>query len=100
MQRKIKGKRHIQLGATSELVVATDLLKRGYHVYRSLASASPFDLIAYKNGSSIKIEVKTSRLLKNGAYQIISHPHSEHDILALVVDGVIVYRPALPESGM
>ena len=34
-------------GAIAELRVATDLLARGYHVFRSVSPASPCDLIAF-----------------------------------------------------
>jgi len=45
-------------GAARELVVTTDLLRRGFEVYRSACPHSSFDLIAYKAGFVIRIEVK------------------------------------------
>lgn len=34
-------------GAIGELVAATDLMRRGYHVFRAMSPVSPCDLLVY-----------------------------------------------------
>lgn len=34
-------------GSAGEMLVAADLLYKGYHVFKSLSGSAPFDLIAY-----------------------------------------------------
>jgi hypothetical protein len=46
-------------GAISELVVCTDLLQKGYDVFRALSPSSACDLVALKNGQCYRVEVKT-----------------------------------------
>lgn len=47
------------VGALSELVISSDLMKRGYSVFRALSPACFCDLIAIKDNSILKIEVRT-----------------------------------------
>lgn len=47
------------MGTLSELVISADLLARGYHVFRAVSPACPFDLVIYKNGRLQRVEVKT-----------------------------------------
>lgn len=42
-------------------MVAAYLFREGWHVYRSLSQTGPIDLIAYKDGVTIYIEVKTEK---------------------------------------
>ncbi len=49
-------------GAISELVVAADLLDRGYSVFRSVSPNSPIDLVVLKSGRLQKVEVKTGKI--------------------------------------
>jgi len=50
---------HGTMGALSELIVATDLYKKGYEIYRSLSPSSSSDLVIKKNNKLISIEVRT-----------------------------------------
>lgn len=47
------------VGAMSELFVCGELLKKGYHVFRSLSPSCFCDLVAIKNGETMCIEVRT-----------------------------------------
>jgi hypothetical protein len=46
-------------GAASELLVAADLIQRGFAVFRSVSPAAPFDLIAAAGETLIRVEVRT-----------------------------------------
>lgn len=47
------------VGAIAELFIATDLLSRGYSVFRSLSQSCFCDLIGIKGNKVLKIECKT-----------------------------------------
>lgn len=47
------------VGAISEILVAIDLMKKGWDVYRGLSPASYCDLIAIKGEATLKLEVRT-----------------------------------------
>ena len=47
------------VGSLSELLVGIDLLKRGYDVFRALSPSCSCDLIAVKDGNSLRIEVRS-----------------------------------------
>lgn len=46
-------------GAASELLACAALMKAGYHVYRSESPTAPFDLVAYRDGRCLRVEVKS-----------------------------------------
>jgi len=88
------------VGAVGELKVALDLLTKGYHVFRSVSPSAPCDLLITKNGSMLRVEVKTAYRKPDGKMQTatIKKPY-RFDILALAFkDGSIEYRPPLPDS--
>jgi len=64
-------------GAISELLVAGDLLFKGYEVFRAVSPACSCDLIAQKNGRLTRIEVRTGALNKNGS---VCFPKKSRDI--------------------
>lgn len=45
-------------GAAVELLVASQLMLAGWHVFRSLSPCAPFDLVAFKDGTTMRLEVK------------------------------------------
>jgi hypothetical protein len=47
------------VGAISELLVSTDLMLKGYEVFRALSPSSSCDILARKNGQEFPIEVRT-----------------------------------------
>ena len=71
------------VGSISELIVCADLLKMGYHVFRSVSPNGPVDLMAFKGKSTLKVEVKTSRRNASGKVLQPNHNHNEHDVMAV-----------------
>jgi hypothetical protein len=64
-------------GAISELRIATDLMAKGYHVFRALSASCPQDLII-KHGDSVKsIECRTGQTSKSGN---LSFPKKDSDV--------------------
>lgn len=83
-------------GAIHELNVCSDLLKKGYHVYRAVSPSAVCDLVILGEFKLLKIEVTTGHRTANCG---IVHPKkdfSKFDILAIALhDGTIVYEPDL-----
>ncbi len=50
------------IGAISELVVAAELLRRGYDVFRNVAPTGKVDLVAMKQEKVVKVQVRTGRI--------------------------------------
>jgi len=46
-------------GAASELVACAHLMRQGWHVFRCESPNSPFDLVAYREGEFLRVEVKS-----------------------------------------
>ena len=82
-------------GAAHEMLVCADLLRKGYHVFRSVAPDGACDIIILQGKSVLRIEVKTSYKNRNGAigWPNVSRQADRHDVLAVVVDGELHYRP-------
>lgn len=79
----------IDLGAQSELAAAAHLMGLDYKVFRAMSPSSPFDLVAYKDGQCLRVEVKTAKINRPlGVRPAWSIPvHDEWDLLAIVFDG-------------
>ena len=56
------------VGAISELLVAGDLLKKGYGVFRSVSPSCYCDILAIKNGEISEVEVRTGYKSDTGKY--------------------------------
>lgn len=87
------------IGAVSELLVAADLMSKGYEVFRALSPASSCDLAILKNGALLRVEVRTMTLTRTG--KLTCDRSHRADILAapVVNDGNrIVYEPSLIED--
>jgi len=82
-------------GAISELRVSADLLYKGYSVFRALSPNCPCDLAILKGDKLLKIEVKTTCYSPSGAVVYPKPKNDCYDILALVLDDKIIYKPAL-----
>lgn len=86
------------VGAIGELMAASDLLKKGYEVYRALSPASRADLIAIKNGNTFDIDVTTGYENSEGK---LFHPKKlslrRTSVIAVVVHktGDVKYIPEL-----
>lgn len=85
------------VGAVAELIVAADLLSLGYEVFRSVSQSCSCDLVALREGSWLRIEVRTGSRLKSGGLTFSFKPRDEnrHDVMAVYVPGErsITYRP-------
>lgn len=87
------------VGAASELVVAADLLRRGYQVFRAVSGSSRTDLVAYKDDSDrpLKIEVKRGSVVQAGYVRYSKNtPVGRYDVLAVATDSAVLYEPDLP----
>lgn len=83
------------MGAASELLVAADLLLRGWDVFRAVSGACPCDLIIMRGSVLRRVEVKTAVATAAGTFPAFPGGiySDRHDVLALVSDGRIEYRP-------
>lgn len=83
-------------GTISELLVAADLMARGWHVFLPVIASKGHDIIASKNGHLATIEVRSAH--RNSAGKLIfgRKPDCESDHYGLVVTGEPVeYDPPL-----
>lgn len=86
------------VGALSELLVCTNLLERGFSVFRSVSPSCPCDLIAMKDSKTIRVEVKTAYMSLGGKLMAPKHDRWKYDTIAYAVRGHgIVYNPPLEE---
>ena len=87
-------------GAVSELVAATDLLRRGYEVFRSLSPACSCDLvIATATGKLLRVEVRTAFQARSGRLYYGTEVASvQPDVWALVTPSGVFYKPELVET--
>jgi hypothetical protein len=70
------------IGAASELIACAELMRLGYHVYRCESPAAPFDLVVYRAGRCIRVEVKSVTF--KGQHPQFSWPKNEWDLLVVV----------------
>ena len=84
-------------GAISELVVACDLMKKGYEVFRALSASCSCDLAVLKGGDLIRIEVRTGVPARSGEgfYFPKNKIEGRTDHYAVVVGEMIHYLPPL-----
>ena len=86
------------VGALSELRAAADLIKKGYEVFRALDPSASCDLIALKEGRTLRVQVRTAetQINKDGSKYINCHksPKDEGrtDLYAFVLDDQIIYE--------
>ena len=85
------------IGPIHEYQVTVDLLRRGWHVYKSVTHTGPVDLIASKKGILLKVEVtKAKRNKVTGKVTFSPHNETKYDVLALSFsDGKVEYIPEL-----
>jgi len=85
-------------GAIGELRVATDLLDKGYEVFRSVSPSAPCDLITLKDGEMLRIEVRTAHSYSSTGKITFPKKASDagkQDHYAAVLPDQIVYMPSL-----
>ena len=73
------------VGCISEILISVDMMNRGYSVFRALSPACFCDLIAVKDGHSLRIECRTAYKNKTGNLCFSKEKHGEIDIFALYV---------------
>ena len=87
------GLRTGETGTINEMLVAIDLIKNGYKVFMPFDSTSPFDILALKDNSYKRIQVKTGVVLASGTRAPVRLNNKEWDIVAVVYDlNEIVYE--------
>lgn len=75
------------IGAICELQACSDLLMRGFSVFRSVTPNSKCDLVAIHNSKCYRVEVRAAKKFKCVV-------HGDYDVLAAVnPDGSIQYTP-------
>ncbi len=87
-------------GAAAELLVAADLLVKGWSVYRPLVNNRGHDLIAYLNDNLITIEVRSARRGVEGQplYPTTDNKVVKSSHFAIVCHGrPIKFEPGLPD---
>jgi len=87
-------------GALGELIVAADLLRRGFSVYRGVNPDSACDLVVMVGPQAVRFEVTKGWRL-TPAHQLCEktrHRADRYDVLAVwASDGTIRYRPDLQQ---
>lgn len=85
------------VGAASELRVATDLLLRGFEVFRSVSQCASCDLVALKNGQVLRVEVRTGYVHFKTGKRTTLRPktNSKYDLFAVNYADGIIYEPPL-----
>lgn len=85
------------VGAIAELVVSTDLMRKGWEVYRALSPASSCDVLAFKNGACLYVEVRTAQKTLSGNL-LYPKKNIRGSQIALVThrDNQVHYIPELP----
>lgn len=83
-------------GAANELLVAADLLKKGYEVFRALSPQASCDLAILNDGKLLRVEVRTGREAANRQRAFFVKSKKKHsDILAVVLNHEILYEPPI-----
>ena len=83
------------IGAIQELIVASDLMSKGFEVYRALSPASKYDLLAIKERVVYQIEVRIGHYYKNQVKYVIDKPIKPYYAVVTKEDNKIHYFPTL-----
>ena len=82
-------------GTLGELIVAADLMRRGYQVFRAISPSCDYDLIILKGTHLLKVEV-TKGYRDKGVLRWPKH-YKAYDVLAVwEINSTITYIPELP----
>ena len=85
-------------GAISELRVATDLLEKGFEVFRAISPACSCDLAVLKNSHLYRIEVRTGYRIPSGKIMYSKPQASKSDVCAVVLSEEIIYQPDMTQD--
>lgn len=88
-------------GTISELLVAVDLLRKGYAVFRAITPNCPSDLAVLKDGKLLCLEVRTGYRNQDGSVKCTGQDDHRGDVLAIVIGPMwekhsVHYIPPLP----
>lgn len=87
------------VGAISELRVASDLLSKGFQVFRSVSPSCPCDIAVLRGDKLLRLEVKTGhRNTSTGKPYRMPTKSGQFDILALVMPEEIIYQPPIRDT--
>lgn len=81
------------VGAIQELKVSTDLLSKGFQVFRALSPSCDCDLVVLSGKKLVRLEVTTGYINKNKSLIFPKHSEHRYDALAVVAGGDIHYVP-------
>ncbi len=81
-------------GGINESRVNTDLLMKGYAMFRSTCQCAPCDFIAMKDGRIYRVEVTAGSYGANGKVYCGMHDPDNYDIIAAVTFDNIFYKDA------
>jgi hypothetical protein len=86
-------------GAVSEYLAVVDMLRRGWHVFRSVSPACPWDVIAaLPDGRLVKIEIKSAVIDRGKLYgSPLSRRNIGHDVVCYVTSEGVVYEPPIDQ---
>jgi hypothetical protein len=87
---------NVTTGAISELVVAVDLTRKGFEVFRAVDPSASCDLLALKDGVVVRVEVRTGTRAINGRVSFAPHnlgPHRQDCVAVVLAGDEIVYVP-------
>lgn len=83
-------------GAVSELQVASDLMLKGFNVFRALSSNASCDLAIVRKDKLLRIEVRTGYRTPAGSLSFPKKPAELFDVMAVVEsNGTITYMPPI-----
>lgn len=84
-------------GAVHEMMVACDLMRHGFSLFRALSPACSCDLIAIDpDGKLVRVEVKTGYVGATGRVNSPKADPARFDMLAVVVNGDRIYYSPNP----
>ncbi len=78
------------IGASYELLVSAELMQRGFDVFRNLSPNGPVDLVVYKDGKLLRVQVKGSpHAFDAEHYDVFAHyDRKRNEIAYSVPDGM------------
>ena len=83
------------VGTINELLVAADLLQRGFQVFRALSPSCDCDLAVLIGKRLVRLEVTTGVQCQNGNASFARHDPGRYDAIAIMVSNAIRYTPAV-----
>lgn len=86
------------VGPLAEMMVAVDLMRKGYYVFRAVSYHCPCDLVVLQDTTVVTIEVRTAYKSRTTT-TISGNRKIRADIWAgvLLVENEIIYEPPLEE---